>query len=284
MVSSPDRRALPQLLYKYVTADRALTCLPEVGDGALRATQPGALNDPFECHVVKIFVEKDVSEGDAEFASILTKLHELAPVTPVDVAEARRVYGSLYMRELLARQLSLRFGIVSFAAVPFDPLMWSHYTGDGSGFVIGYETECLRSLAGAGERLREVRYSSEPPLLTGYVVALEPEGNRYVLLCVKSSHWEHEKEWRLIVELDRTVGTGTRDRHGQPINLVRIANSAVAKVYYTERTPVESVDEIKRRLAAGNNRYGVKEPTKLVLSERTYGYEKAVTEEGLEAR
>ena len=276
MVSSPDRRALPQLLYKYVTADRALSCLPEVGDGALRATQPGALNDPFECHVVKIFVEQDASEGDAKFASILTGLHQLAPVTPVEVTEARRAYGSLYMRELLARQLSLRFGIVSFAAVPFDPLMWSHYTGDGSGFVIGYKTECLRSLAGDEERLREVKYSSSPPALLGYVVALEPESNRYVLLCIKSSHWEYEKEWRLIVELDRTVGTGARDQHGQPINLVRIANSAVAKVYYTERTPVDSVDEIKRRLAAGNNRYGVKGPTKLVLSERAYVYEEAV--------
>ena len=275
MGTLPNRPDLPQLLYKYVTADRAMTCLPEVGDGALRATQPGALNDPFECHVVKTFVEQDISEGDVRFASILTRMHELAPVTPADVAEARRAYGSLYMRELLARQWSQRFGIVSFAAVPFNPLMWSHYTGDGSGFVIGYKTESLRSLAGDEERLREVTYSSKPPLLMDYIVALEPESNRYVLLCMKGSHWEYEKEWRLIVELDRTVGTGARDRHGQPINLVRITNSAVAKVYYSERTPVESVDEIKRRLAAGNNRYGVKEPTKLVLSERTYGYEEA---------
>jgi hypothetical protein len=36
------------LLYKYVSAERALTCLPEIGDGTLRATQPSALNDPFE--------------------------------------------------------------------------------------------------------------------------------------------------------------------------------------------------------------------------------------------
>ena len=38
-------------LYKYMTAERVLTCLPEVGDGTLRATQPAALNDPFECAV-----------------------------------------------------------------------------------------------------------------------------------------------------------------------------------------------------------------------------------------
>ena len=33
-----------EILYKYVTANRALTCIPEVGDGTLRATQPAALN------------------------------------------------------------------------------------------------------------------------------------------------------------------------------------------------------------------------------------------------
>lgn len=271
-----DRQSMPHLLYKYVTASRALTCMPQVGDGALRATQPAALNDPFECHVIRCFVEEDVVEGDAAFASILTKLHELTPVIAAEVAEARRVYGSLYMRELLVRQLSQRFGIVSLAADPLNPLMWSHYTSDGSGFVIGYKTEYLRSLASDQEHLREVTYSSQPVRLLGYAVAAMPESNRFRILCAKSAHWGYEKEWRLIVELDRTVGTGMLDRHGQPINLVRIANSAVAKVYYTERTPGESVDEIQRRLGSGNNRYGVKEPTKLVLSERTYRYEEAV--------
>ena len=266
---------MPRLLYKYVTVERALACLPEIGDGALRATPPAALNDPFECHVWKTFIDLDVNVGNARFAEILTDLHELVPVTPGVVAAARRDYGSLYMRELLARQMSKRFGIVSFAATPFHPLMWSHYTGDGSGFVIGYETECVRALAGAGEGLREVTYSSRPQPLMGYRGTVEPASNIYEILCVKSSHWNYEKEWRLVVELAQTVGTGAQDSHGQPINLLCIPNSAVAKVYYTERTPMEAVQKIARRLASANNRYGVKHGTKLVLSERTYGYEEA---------
>ena len=36
-----------QELFKYVSPERAMTCLPEIGDGALRATQPAAMNDPF---------------------------------------------------------------------------------------------------------------------------------------------------------------------------------------------------------------------------------------------
>ena len=47
------------------------------------------------------------------------------------------------------------------------------------------------------------------------------------------------------------------------------------KVYYTERTPQATVETIEQRLMLANNRYGAKHPAKLVLSERTYGYEEA---------
>ena len=77
-------------LYKYVSAERALTCLPEVGDGALRATQPAALNDPFECAVIKTFVESDERDGNRELARVLTGIHRTSPVSETDIVEARR--------------------------------------------------------------------------------------------------------------------------------------------------------------------------------------------------
>ena len=266
----------PSLLCKYVTAERALACLPEVGDGALRATQPTALNDPFECHVVQTFVERDRAEGNEKLAHVLTELHKTVPVTPEEVALARDAYGSMYMRQLLARQMSRRFGIVSFATDPDHPLMWSHYTVDGSGFVIGYRVSEIQRLVENSERLRAVTYSTKPAFLMGYRVAIEPENNIFVLLCYKSAHWQYEQEWRLIVDLDKTIDTGESDKHGQPINVLRIPNSAVAEVYYTERTSKSTVMEIDKRLASANNRYGVERTTKLILSEQSFGYE-AVT-------
>ena len=268
--------AFPSLLYKYVTAERALACLPEVGDGTLRATQPVALNDPFECHMQQIFVERDLAEGNAELARVLTELHKTVPVTPDEVASARDRYGSLYLRELFAQQVSRRFGIISFATDPCHPLMWSHYTVDGSGFVIGYQTPDIERLAAGSERLREVTYSSAPVPLLGYVVPIKPESNIYKLLCHKSSHWQHERECRLVVDLDKTMGTGQSDRHGHPINVLRIPNSAVREIYYTERTSRSDVRTIESRLASANNRYGVERATKLILSGRTFAYE-AVT-------
>ena len=71
-----------ELLFKYVPAARAMTCLPEVGDGALRATQPAAMNDPFECTISKIFVESDQDRGNLVFAQTLTEIQRRNPGEP----------------------------------------------------------------------------------------------------------------------------------------------------------------------------------------------------------
>ena len=109
--------------------------------------------------------------------------------------------------------------------------------------------------------------------MTGYKVLSTPESNVIHLMRCKSDLWEYESEWRLIVELDLTIGTGERDRYGQPVNLFRVPNAAVGKVYYTERTPKRVVSEIDARLQVPDNRYGVPKATKLVLAEDAYRYE-----------
>ncbi len=264
-------------LYKYVTSERALTCIPEVGDGTLRATQPAALNDPFECAVWALYVFRDKAEEDRELARVLTEINESKPIAVEDVQRARREYGSLFTRQLFAEQVSTRFGIVSFTMYPHHPLMWSHYTVDGSGFVIGYNVEKLSKLTGPKGCLQEVTYSDQPPPIIGPNVLVSPESNLPKLLSCKSAYWSYENEWRLIVELNGTVGTGKTDQRGQPINLIQIPNEAVVSVHYTERTPHETVRLIEERLADKNNRYYAETPRKLILSSDSYGYEETQT-------
>ena len=261
------------LLYKYVSAERALTCLPEIGDGTLRATQPSALNDPFESSVYKLFVERDEGEGNRRLSEVLTSINPSSPVSEDRVVEARDRFGSLYLRELLSEQLSQRFGIVSFTSDPRHPLMWSHYTIDGSGFVLGYDADWLRTLSTREGCLQQVRYGNEPIPLMDYPVLNETNMNP--LMSYKSALWEYEQEWRLIVELHETIGTGRRDGRCQPINLLRVPNPAVVKVYYTERTPADAVEKVRERLANGNNRYGTTSPTKLVMSDTSFRYQDA---------
>ena len=264
-----------EVLYKYVTARRALTCIPEVGDGTLRATQPAALNDPFECAVSTRYVITDETRENRELAKVLTDINAGKPVTEEDVHHARGEHGSLFTRQLFKEQVSTRFGIVSFAADPFHPLMWSHYTTDGSGFVIGYSVAALRQLTGPAGCLRKVEYQDWPALITGPIVLGSPESNLPILLSMKSNPWSYEQEWRLIVGLNRTIGTGEKDHHGLPINLVQVPNGAVLSVYFTERTPPDSVKLIRDRLADPNNRYRAESPHKLILCSTSYGYEDA---------
>ena len=49
----------------------------------------------------------------------------------------------------------------SFATDPRHPLMWSHYTGDGSGFAIGYDVTKLSKLSGGEVRLQKLSISCE---------------------------------------------------------------------------------------------------------------------------
>ena len=76
------------VLYKYVSAERALTCIPEVGNGTLRATQPAALNDPFEGAISVLYVVPDDDEEDRQFAEFLTEINDNKPVAAEDVRNA----------------------------------------------------------------------------------------------------------------------------------------------------------------------------------------------------
>ena len=264
-----------EVLYKYMTAERVMTCLPEVGDGTLRATQPAALNDPFECAVRAMFIEFgwDELRRNQEFAEVLSSIHGTTPVSEEEVAQAKEEHGSLYLRNLFAMQLSQKYGIVSFTEGPRHPLMWTHYTSDGSGFVVGYGVERLRSLSSGEGSLIPVTYVSEMPPIIGYRVLNYSEGNLHLFLSMKSDYWSYESEWRLIVELSETMGTGLLDVRGLPINLVRVPNESVVSVYHTERTPADVVERIRSRLENPNNRYGTQRLTKLVASAERYGYE-----------
>ncbi len=258
------------ILYKYMPAKLVLKCLPEVGNGTLRATQPAALNDPFECSFKKLFGDQDEEKASERLAHVLSSISPTSRVDVKHVRKARKDHGSLYVRELLAIQLSKRFGIVSFASDPRNPLMWSHYTVDGSGFVIGYDARQLSRLIEKGATLRKVEYADQLPSVLDYPVLNEE--NIPKLLSCKSRHWKYEGERRLIVELNETIGTGLTDRHRQPINLVRIPNTAVVSVYFTERTPHAKVMQIQKRLQNPNNRYNAVSTTKLLLSDTEYSY------------
>lgn len=264
---------LPEILYKYVSAERALSCIPEIGNGTLRATQPPALNDPFEFKV-KMGVNEENKENTNEFlAENLSNIFTDLDVTPGQVAEARRNFPRYYIGLLIRDLLSRKIGVISFSEEHLHQLMWSHYAEEGRGFVIGLDPQKLYDL---WPTLKKVGYGHMPDIFGGSAKLTEKQ--LVDIIYSKGSVWKYEKEWRLSVNLNETIGTGKKDDQEQPINLIRIPKEAVIKIYRTELTPETIVDEISNRLQ--NNEYRTKEVTKLVLSKEAYAYEEENQDRG----
>ena len=95
----------PAVLYKYLPADRALEALPEDGNGALRATQPAALNDPFEYATYCDTADPDKKEKSQEMARVLSEIIPEHPVYVDKVENSLDRIGSQSWNELF-RELS----------------------------------------------------------------------------------------------------------------------------------------------------------------------------------
>ena len=259
------------ILYKYISADRVKNVLPEIGNGTLRATQPAALNDPLECASICGVIYPTKEEERREMICTLNSIVPGNSLNSNDVQRAQTVYGTQAWNELFRIQLSLRFGVVSFSSSPTTPLLWVHYADGGAGVVVGYCASVLKSITIGNERLAAVNYMENLPEDYGYVIYTD-EKNLHSALLDKAHYWAYENEWRLTLELKHTIGTSLTDQKGFPINLYRIPNEAVKEVYFTERTPKQTVELIKDRLNNPMNRYGTKKPRKLVLASNKYGY------------
>ena len=261
----------PRVLYKYMSAERAIEVLPEGGNRALRATQPASLNDPLECatRCAAIYPSNDV-----EVREITDALNSIVPEHPLknsDVQLSLRQLGSQAWNDLFRGQLSRRLGVVSFSESALHPLLWAHYADSGAGIVIGYCVSMLKKIVTGYERLDTVQYYDEPPFNFGHIV-FQDEENLHAVLLTKASYWKYEQEWRLTLELKHTVGTGKNDQNRYPINICPIPNEAVTEVYFTERSPRYTIETINARLQNPINRFQAEVSQKLVLASDEYGY------------
>ena len=261
----------PTVLYKYVCANRAVKVLPENGNGALRVTQPAALNDPLECATCchAVYPSEEEVREIVETLNLIVPEHSLENS---DVQLARQQLGTQAWNELFRKQLSHRLGVVSFSSSALHPLLWAHYADSGAGVVIGYRVSVLKTITTGYERLVAVQYLEEPPASIGHII-FRDESNLHSILLTKASYWEYEQEWRLTRESKNTVGTGKSDRNGHSINICPIPNEAVTEVYFTERTPKSTIETIRARLRNPSNRFRAGPPRKLVLAQEKYGYE-----------
>ena len=241
----------PQVLYKYIPANRLDHALPDARPCSFRATPPNELNDINEINFKISFLddESNREEINREFSLALTELLPTSPISVDDVKRCRQKNPFGYGAELTCEQLSKRYGITSFSTKRNDVRMWSHYADDCRGVAIGYNVDNWVTHLRSTSIIREVRYADELPMVMGPRVVNQE--NTYAFMTCKGAAWEYEQEWRLITELSKT------QQSGKNIALITVPQESVSSVLITDRTPQDTVDLIVRRLNDPSNGYRI---------------------------
>ncbi len=197
-------------LYKYLSPRRC----DVLSDLHVRFTQAIEFNDPFDVtpvmkQVVPLSpVAKDLgrlSPGVLGHLADFLGHDAIPPLKPrvIDMPPELSLTFQLTFAE--------QFGILSLSEVPTSLLMWSHYADRHQGFVVEFDATnafFARPTARAGVgRLLKVEYARERPavIFDPEAHAADPEATRSLLirqvLLTKSSEWEYEREWRMVLPL-----------------------------------------------------------------------------------
>ena len=241
----------PQVLYKYIPADRLDHALPDEKPCSMRATPPNELNDINEVNFRTAFVddERNREKINQGYASTLTELLPTSPISVDDVERYRQNHPIGYGAELTADQLSKRYGVTSFSTRKNDVKMWSHYADNSRGVVIGYNVDRWVTHLSGTSIIRQVTYADDLPMIIGPRVVNQE--NAYAFMSRKGATWEYEQEWRLITELSKT------QQSGGGIAVITVPQESVSSVLITDRTSQDTVDIIVQRLNNPSNDYRI---------------------------
>lgn len=183
--------------YKYLPIDR----IKYFEDELLRFTQPGNLNDPFECLPQK--------PQEQELKNLIDSLIQISPkINEQFETKIREKYDATYLNNLYEeayRNVNNDLAIFSLSKKWNNTLMWSHYTIAHQGFCIGFDTnhsffkDYISPDGTSSKVLKKVKYSTNrvkiPMVLGQSILNYEP-------YTTKSLDWKYEQEMRLISSLN----------------------------------------------------------------------------------
>jgi len=213
---SADNDIAPDILYKYFppwygeSLEDGIIPYFETNQ-KLRLSQPGALNDPYECL-------PDFSEAQTPKFSLSRKdqklldrkikedngysyleMQKVRARAKAKIRGERRDHPEIEQEALFKSYTSLAdqsFGILSLSSSWKNAVMWAHYAQQHTGFVLGFHKNhpALNNLP-----ILEVDYKYERFKFLGDPSNRDDLNHQInSIIKTKSDSWEYEKEWRLI--------------------------------------------------------------------------------------
>jgi hypothetical protein len=186
----------------------------------------------------------------------------------------------LRQRELVSTipaLLDKKLGILSLSEDPTHRLMWSHYAGTYSGFVIAFDEghsffNSRRTSEDELNYLRRVVYSGERPSMKAFVDFNEEHLSSAAtkLFLTKGQEWYYEREWRMLKALKDA--NKIIELPGGNIHLYSLPPESITGVVLGHRMKPKDRDEIIA-LIKGDARYDHVTLSETALSETSYDVE-----------
>lgn len=268
------------ILYKYLTPER----LDVLKTSTIRFSSLYALNDPFELrpHFHSI-ADNDtlINDLDNYFPAIVGRNYDQAShetdiaayVTKTiqihkEMIDAMSSHAESFLpkaREMFYNHISEKYGILCLSSVYDSLLMWAHYADSHQGFVVGFDSDSPffteQAVADGTGRPLEVIYSSTRPTLS------MDEIKDLSIFTTKGRVWDYEKEWRMIMPLDRAnkiIGTGQ-----SAVHLFSFPKSSVHSIIIGSRTQKEIKSEVIRTVT-DDKHYGHVMTIQASIDEKSY--------------
>lgn len=232
-------QSLPDVLYKYRVWEEP-TALQQFNKRILTESElyfpsPNQFNDPFDAGLPFRYKQSEITlEGIKQY------LRTLAPHPTISLEEGDRIIEKRWQDGIFQsgaywkdrhipflEKINSTFGVVSLTPDPLNLLMWSHYANSHSGFCVGLSSQVLLDL-GHATLIGPVFYETDFPEF----MFSDNEMEKIVrLLTTKSTHWEYEKEVRII-------------NHGAPRSTIKLPAEAYKELIIGSRCSKENTEEL----------------------------------------
>lgn len=166
------------------------------------------------------------------------------------------VVGDDIMREALAlvyqERLDAHVGVLCLSEAWDVGLMWAHYAGAHSGFVLGFDADDRffhqPYVSPVPHHVRAVTYGEAPPRYGGFDTRGDAEGEVHGLfepLFHKGRDWAYEREWRLLRPLGAALQEDRIDAAPFPVHLFGWPEHALREVVLGARASQETEGAVR---------------------------------------
>jgi len=200
MIRRNTDTSIPKILYKYRDW-RSIYHRNLITKQEIYFPKPSEFNDPFDGNIPvrwDLMTYEECLEKNLEIINVAHKDKDQRSV----IEYAKKVTDKKFLwhpdrlvkerPEQLEKWNSI-IGLFSLSSVPDNILMWSHYSFNHTGFVIGFNTKSLIDNYDF-DYIEPIIYQSEYPIISGLDDITTQFHKKFFY---KSDLWNYEKEWRI---------------------------------------------------------------------------------------